>query len=482
MNSKQLMSVVSISLIILVSILGVALYLYRIPKQAPQFPKEKTLEIENVNFNDTLFRGENLTMIVTLNVSVYNATLVGVKLEASKNERISHQYIFLNQSYSPGYYKLQFDFLPGFWQTTSDMFFALSDGAYKLHNLNYTFSVDNQTFEKTMILDQIIHVEKYSAVNMFSSSTWILHNASGSISSAMHGKVTVVTNNSFNYGLLETQVNAASSYLFNINASSGFNGTLFINKRTYKINNSEISLNLADLSSMINVTLVFNSSQSELTFYFMLLNRKKVILVTVMNDHWEDTFPPVSEILKIVNIYFEKWFNMTFKVALTIETDYSGSTSLPDFFDFAKSKVGSMLNLPQNTWWHIQGRSRNNMGADILLINTNKTMSNYGMVIGTVNGGFNIAANAGGSLKASGVRLTNAWTDNLFQHEISHIFGVPDRRTGVDPPSVMTKSETIEELLSDLANGTLWLELNNWIPEDLLTIASNIIFYEQYVD
>ena len=93
-----------------------------------------------------------------------------------------------------------------------------------------------------------------------------------------------------------------------------------------------------------------------------------------------------------------------------------------------------------------------------------------------------MVANAGGSLNANGFRLQPSWADNLFQHELSHVFGAPDRYTGEDPPSIMTKSETLQDLLDDLANGTLWLELTNWLDEDLLTIASQFIYYENYIE
>lgn len=449
-------------------------------KEEP-FPAEAAISFRSVNISESIFRGENLTATISLNVSHYNVTIIRVLFGIQRENRLSHSEVALNDSFTPGNHIIQISTLPGIWAMETDKFFALSDGDYNLQYINLTYLVDGTQYQIMNMLNRTITVVDYDEQNMFNMSSW---SNSEDISLVQRGGSHIeISSKSTNFtnSRINTTVDMTGSFQFELNATHNLSGQIIAGENNYSIAGNEIKLNVVQLVGRIQFVLIFNSSSNQIELNFSLINRKKTLLVGIADDHWSDSFPSPQNILDEVNVHFEKYFNVSFVVAFVLPINYVGSTFLPEAFDFAINEFGERLNLPENSWDHQRGRSPKNMGLDILLINTNKTMSNYGMVIGDSLGGFNMAANAGGSLNANGFRLQPSWADNLFQHELSHIFGAPDRKTGEDPPSVMTKSETLEDLLNDLAAGTLWLEINNWLEEDLITMSNQFVYYEGYI-
>ncbi len=482
---KKLVFATIISGILILSLVGMAVLLLNNDSTdgGSSFPLNQALSILSFNSTTDLYRGENLKIELQINVTKFNVTVLEIMLEIERGNRISHSIQRLNKTYTPGMYSIDVSYSPGIWMDHSDEFFALSDGEYKFNWINTSYEVENQLFYTKIAVDRTINVREYPVTNMFRRTKWTVVSSESTILEDTGDYLSITSSGSnFSNAEIKNYIDFTGAYDFHLTISGEIKGKLKVGDLEFNISETEVHLNLANIIGIQNITLSFNSSQSELAFNFTLVNKKKVLLVGVADDHWSTNFPDHQDILDEVNIQFGKWFNVTFIVAIVLPVDYKGSTSLPEAFDFAKVEFGSQLNLPNGVWTHTRGRSVNNMGLDLLLFNTNKTMSNYGMVIGDSIGGFNMVANAGGSLNANGFRLQPSWADNLFQHELSHVFGAPDRYTGEDPPSIMTKSETLQDLLDDLANGTLWLELTNWLDEDLLTIASQFIYYENYIE
>ncbi|RMG25573.1 MAG: hypothetical protein D6732_22295 [Methanobacteriota archaeon] len=482
-RQKRLILTVILSGLIIFSLVGISIFLLNSSNKTEEdlFPLEKALSIISVNSSSQLFRGEKLRLDIKINVTKYNVTIVDIVIEMARGERISHALQTVNQTYSPGIHVFQVVFLPGIWAYEDDLFFALSDGNYLLQRVNSTFMVEGQTIHAGISINQTLTVQNIPEVNMFEGTDWNLVSDKIAITQDEGDYLSLETSaSSFSNATVWNEIDLTGAYDFQLLASNNFSGVLKIGSSKFQLFGTEIHLNLANIIGFQNISLSFNASFNEMAFNFTLLNQRKVLLVGIADDHWSDTFPSHQEILDEVNTRFEKWFNVSFLASIILPVDYQGSTFLPSAFDFTIKEFGSRLHLPGEEWSHQRGRALNNMGLDILLFNTNKTMSNYGMVIGDAIGGFNMAANAGGSLNANGFRLQPSWADNLFQHELSHIFGAPDRYSGEDDPSIMTKSDTLEDLLNDLANGTLWLELTNWLDEDLLTMSSQFVYYEDY--
>lgn len=203
------------------------------------------------------------------------------------------------------------------------------------------------------------------------------------------------------------------------------------------------------------------------------LNR---VFVVVLNEYWtyyrdERIRSPPIEAINNASKYFREQFGIELIPLVELEWQLS-STKIEEAHNEGLIKAGELLKL-KNKWDAIAGRSTKNNGFDMLLCFSNKTGEHYGFVYWKENVAFHFGqSNELGSY--NWFTILNEWSDNLVQHEVSHIFGALDRARPPYPPSVMSKATTPEQVLIDFANKQLWLQVNNWLYEDQLLMIENV--------
>ncbi|MFV2015094.1 MAG: hypothetical protein ACC656_06690, partial [Candidatus Heimdallarchaeota archaeon] len=240
-----------------------------------------------------------------------------------------------------------------------------------------------------------------------------------------------------------------------------------------------------------NVTIQFAIIEKEnISLTFSLPTRKITIMTVVANNNWEKLSEDGTEFRKAdfyldqLNGHFSTKFNVTFVQVANV--DFSSSSSGSNLLimrEEAIRAVGSNLKLNGSRWQTGVGTQLDNAGGDILLILTNKTMSNLGIVFRAPDGknSLNLAIAARGSQNTGQesveLRLSSIWADNLIQHELSHIFRAPDRWTEDDPASVMTKSRP-DDAYSDFVTSKFWLTRTNWLEEDIQTMVDHFDVFQ----
>ena len=138
--------------------------------------------------------------------------------------------------------------------------------------------------------------------------------------------------------------------------------------------------------------------------------------------------------------------------------------------------AGELLNL-QDDWDIVYGRSSKNHGFDLLLTFSNRTSEHYGFAYYERNAAFHFGQSEELG-EYSWISIVEDWAENLIQHEISHNFGAHDRDRLVSPPSVMSKPSTPEQTIADFTTNLLWLQVNNWLLEDILLMLKNRIMFD----
>ena len=78
----------------------------------------------------------------------------------------------------------------------------------------------------------------------------------------------------------------------------------------------------------------------------------------------------------------------------------------------------------------------------------------------------------------SWLTIVGDWAENLIQHEVSHLFGAEDRDRTFDPPSVMSKPSNPDQVIADFSINKLWLQVNNWLMEDILLMLANRAMFD----
>jgi hypothetical protein len=205
------------------------------------------------------------------------------------------------------------------------------------------------------------------------------------------------------------------------------------------------------------------------------------LFAVIADDDWSGqsldsfNFRTPEFYLKKASSQFSSILNLTIIPAAYVALPPAIPPNLINFADSTHSVVGNALQLVNLTWTFGPGTFEENKGYDILLIFTNKTMSNLGIVLGTnLQGAFNMAIHARGSLNTGNYRLPPSFADNLIQHEVSHLFGAPDRFTADSDTSIMTKSLP-EDALLDILTGSFWLSQTTWLEQDIQTMIRDIM-------
>ncbi|MHA1708174.1 MAG: hypothetical protein ACTSYV_03750 [Candidatus Heimdallarchaeaceae archaeon] len=252
------------------------------------------------------------------------------------------------------------------------------------------------------------------------------------------------------------------------------------------------SVNLDELATK-NQLIYFNSSNkiSNITIEFTITNANEGMIlylddfsiesyehrvfVVVLNDFWEwkgnETIRknPIKTIEE-TSCFFEK--NLGIKLLPILELKWHpNSTKMDIVDDLALKATKKGLKLEEN-WEISNGRSKRNNGFDLLACFSNQTSEHYGFAYYRMNVAFHFAQSEELG-EYSWLSIIDEWAENLAQHEISHNFGALDRYRPEDPPSVMTKPTTAEQALADFTTNRLWLQLNNWLFEDIKLMIEN---------
>jgi hypothetical protein len=237
--------------------------------------------------------------------------------------------------------------------------------------------------------------------------------------------------------------------------------------------------NLGVTSIQLNFTLGINST---IVLELALPTRKTVLFAIVASNNWSSRsvdnlqfFLPKYYIDQ-ASSRFQDVFNLTIMPIHQVNFTSNAGSNLVSLRDEAINQTGNQLSLPTGDWDYVSGISPNNAGADILLVMTNKTMDYLGVVFSESGNTLNAAVHARGSLNTGNYRLHSSLADNLVQHEISHIFGAPDRFTDSSLPSIMTKSK-LNDAPIDIVFGNFWLFLTQWLEQDIQTMFENILMY-----
>ncbi len=363
-------------------------------------------------------------------------------------------------------------------------FLALQPGNYSVNNIEVQYISCLSSETETVTLDQPFEVLQNGIENRAASAAWDVRtidiNTSAVSESSFTGSQFSIDSSPHLQRIeLNTSLSLSGVLLLRVENVGLSNLSLFIDGsfNASSTNSTEFIFPLVTYANVHNLSLVlYVEGDTSATINMQMLTKRIKVMTAVIDDQWSSTFSPPQYYLDQVSERFTTYFNISFVISVSIPVVYEGGSDLFDLIDYSKDQFGKVLGL--TPWGNDRVYNPSNFGLNMLLILTNKTMDHYGIVIGDKEGPYNIAVNAGGSVFAGGQRLSSSWGDNLFQHEISHVFGALDRYSSSDAPSVMTKASSASEVLSDILNNRLWLTLTHWLPEDLLLMMEVVLnFY-----
>ena len=204
------------------------------------------------------------------------------------------------------------------------------------------------------------------------------------------------------------------------------------------------------------------------------------VFVFMLNDNWEISGKEVARYDLFTTIhntsyYFEK--ELGIKLIPVLELPWHPEdVSMGIIGDVGRQTAGELLGL-EGSWNTGYGRSPNNHGFDLLTTFSNQTSDHFGFAYYKSNAAFHFAESEELG-EYSYIGILADWAENLVQHEISHIFGALDRDRTFDPVSVMSKPVTPQQVWDDFSHGWLWLQVNNWMIEDILLMLGNRTMFD----
>ncbi len=204
------------------------------------------------------------------------------------------------------------------------------------------------------------------------------------------------------------------------------------------------------------------------------------VFVFMLNDNWETIDDEIGRkslftTLNETSYYFERELGIKLIPLLELSW-YPENTSMSVVDDIGLEAAGVKLNL-DGEWDMVKGRSNENHGFDHLVLFSNQTSDHFGFAYYEYNAAFHFAQSLELGIY-SWIPIIGDWAENLAQHEISHNFGAHDRDSASDPSSVMSKPSTPDQLGIDLAGNKLWLQVNNWMLEDILLMLKNKAMFD----
>lgn len=433
----------------------------------------------------SIYKGENLPFILKINVLESISHIHHIIVNITDGNRIAGQRLNINQTLDVGTYILNLELAISF---NLYSFMALNYGDYTINGFVVFYRQRQIDIQFIGEIDNNISVTNWPEYEQMENSEWEIDN--------------VDTTTNFEYGsptkiiITPDPIEGSASLWTNITTTGYTN--VFYNVTGLVNSEFQISLDGTQISGLANqsrldigrifgyhnLSITVNITDSEtITISISMITQHIPIFVVSANNHWNGwatdrlTFEYPDYYIRQVSRRFVNVFNISFMEVVRVDFETSTKTNLFDLINDANREVGKALWLENNTWNIGPGPQAGNAGIDIELVFTNKTMDHLGIVIGAYGEAFNIAVNARGSIFSGNYRLPSSFADNLLQHEISHIFGAPDRWTSEDDGfSIMTKSAP-EDAWLDVILGRFWLFRTDWLEQDIQVMKEKSIIF-----
>jgi hypothetical protein len=451
---------------------------------------EIEVNITNLETLKNIYKGDSLKFDFEITSFAF-ARIEEVEIMVSDGVDVYKKSHFLNLELSPNNpINTNIDFGVAIWDQINRKILVLDIGNYTIEGINVNYFSCFTFHTKALELDQNVTVMSLPLISRFVNTEWQINEddfAGDDTISLTENSINISTGSTRLISNITTDVNfEGAMFLSTVYGLDNINSTvnLYIGEKFFNIDSLPTSIT-HDLQVMDIITkkvLILNlniSENSNFEIEFNMYTQKKVIFTAITEDGWSSSFQSASYYLNEASKHFEYTFNTTFIPVGTAQFQFSGGTDLMNFIEESELVAGEAFGLDNGTWHRGIGKLSANSGIDILITLTNRTMDYFGMVPGLFR---NIASHAGGSLNAGGQRLSPAWADNLIQHEISHVFGALDHWTNEQDPSVLTKPQDVQDLFQDLARGTFWLNIHNWLEIDLVVMATAFDVYEGYIN
>ena len=469
-----------------------------------------------ISLPETIIKGEALETTIQLEISGRKGVFIQkVEFEiysVAYDLNGSIQYEVNKTTEHTGSYSLTVLIDP-FLNTTSG-YFALNVGEYTLNSLRIIFEKKIPVIQKE--IDSIFQV-----INPTSEE--LLEN--GNFQNDLVGwNLLKKDNNLTNEIMVQDSLNGKSFFVYNNQNILSENSTWISISQTINSTNSHflsfsqylegdnfsIEINLLINGIKVNMGIVLDilSEKEQLIYYGNSTNEVEITLqinflsaeigtklylddisiakyehrvfVVMLNDNWEVIGDEVGrknlfESMVETSFFFEKYLGIKLIPILELKW-YPNNTSKEVVDLIALNDAGEILNL-QDDWDIVYGRSPENHGFDLLLTFSNRTSEHYGFAYYERNAAFHFGQSEELG-EYSWIAIVEDWAENLIQHEISHNFGAHDRDRLDFPPSVMSKPSTPEQAIADFTTNLLWLQVNNWLIEDILLILKNRAMFD----
>jgi hypothetical protein len=428
------------------------------------------------------FKGESINF--TFEFSVFHSPVLidSLLLEVSDLvDRSALQSFLINTTYTPGNYSLDLQISPGFNQ---EGLVVLTDKEYELTELRVSY----KQLQKWNLYRKPIGISLQGELKpeYYQRLIWTTQATENITISSQNNSIEFTSLNTTGFALMNTTIETTgyTRLYFNITGIDNSTVEMSINntKEIFQANESTfLPIGVLQGKQDLNFS-IFIEVNDSISISVGLSTRHVPILAVIASNHWtghgndELLFREPEYYLSQVSTRFENALNVTFVIVAMVNFESTSGSDLFLLADEAKSAVGSEFNLPSGNWTTGPGTQLENAGADILIILTNKTMDHLGIVLGSHGFAYNMAIHARGSALQISPRLPPSFADNLIQHELSHIFGAPDRWTSDDPPSVMTKSHP-EDVLVDYIIEEYWLKRIDWLEEDIQVMVERATLY-----
>ena len=498
-TSNKIMGII-IMIILIASTVALIVYNQRAPNSYGI--DIESIHVENMNYNHFLevdltilktnfYKGETIPFNLSLDIRNTPAYLREIEFSVrdNENDRTAKQLLSLDVLLNPSMYVLQYEIKQGF---DLNGFVPLINKTYTL--LNYTINYIQRHTDHS--ISNELNIQLIGSIapefNQMTNKIWEIHTLDD-IQFDNETK-TIFPNQSTGFITLTSQIETTAYPRINYNFTGliiseveisilSTNG--FLESQYRVVNSNETgSIFIGNLNGSHTLQLNFSIFNTEVVSVNIdIITRFTPIYSIIANNNFEgennenEYFHAIEYYLAQASERFENTLNVSFIPVAKVNFESNTESSYDELVDDAKSKIGSSLHLHNNTWTHDRGTQEENMGADVLLIFTNKIMDYLGIVIyapDSSNAG-NIAAHAQGTLNGAELPLPPRFADNLIQHELSHIFDAPDRFRP-EEPSIMTKS-TVDTAVADIYNGQFWLFLTTWLEEDIQTMYDALYLY-----
>jgi len=449
------------------------------------------------------YKGDNINFTLELQILNHNAIVetVVVGVTDTNLSRSAEQSISIDEKFEPGIYSLNLSLSPGFEENG---FVTLGYNNYTLDyfKIFYRGFLKTDTYVKN--LDLLLLGKRYETVNRIVGAEWNVPLSQNHTLEIIDNTIQINSTEETGVTTLYTTLNleAATKLSYYIHRVFLVSVRILLNNVTKEDYNRTGAFDIELEHGSIFVGNDFNHQElrieietvnfENVTIELDLFTKHIPLFLVVASNNWEglssdgNIFRVADYYLDQVSLRFETTFNVSLHVVATVPFESFSGSILLDLSDEAINAVGNALSLPNDKWALEPNAAIGNAGADLLIVMTNKTMDHLGVVYGIDGQRFNLAVHARGS-KNTGtsevefgdieLRVEPGFADNLFQHEISHIFGAEDRWTNEENPSVMTKSRTLDAF-ADILFGNFWLTQNFWLDEDIRNMAPTFENYD----